>query len=76
MEIRRLFPDCYVALDKYKIKDGKSSGVLIYVCKTQKELNPILLEYANKCIKLSCTYTSEQKGMIGYETCTDFIGGW
>lgn len=64
MKIRSLFPDCYVAVDEYKIEAGSSSGALIYVCKDQRELNPILIDYASKGIKLSCFYTTEEKGFV------------
>ena len=71
MEIRKLFPDCYIAVDEYKIEGDTSSGVLVYVCKKQRELNPILVEYANKGVKLNCTYTTENRGMTGYATYKD-----
>lgn len=73
MVIRNLFPDSYVAVDEYNIEGGASSGVLIYVCKNQRELNPILIDYSSKGIKLSCFYTTEKKGMTGYAEYKDII---
>lgn len=64
-EMGKLFPDCYIAVDKYHTDGHTSSGVLIYVCKDQKELNPILIQYAKDGIKLNCTYTTESKEWNG-----------
>ena len=64
-KIGELFPECFIAVDKYHTDGHTSSGILVYVCKDQKELNPILVQYANNGIKLNCTYTTESKEWNG-----------
>ena len=64
-EISKLFPECYVALDDYFTDGYNTTGILIYVCKSQDEITDVLEDYANKGKKLYKRYTTESKEFLG-----------
>lgn len=65
-EIEKLFPDCYVALDDYYTDGHKTTGVLLYVCTTQKEMTAALKKWAAQGIILHRRYTTESKELNGF----------
>ncbi len=64
-EIAKRFPHCYVALDEYSVENGESKGILRCVYKKEKDMLPILREYAEKGSKLHTRYTTETRGWNG-----------
>ncbi len=64
-EIAKTYPDMFVALEDYQTSKKSTSGILRGVGKTRDVLIPLLKDFTNKGIRLSCFYTTETMGFNG-----------